>query len=54
MLNLKINMSNKNQKKPQIPHRMSRVAFPNAKFGLYLAIIIIVVVMLIFYRDSIF
>ena len=47
-------MSEENQKKPQIPHRMSRIAFPNAKYGVYLAIIIIVVVMLIFYRDSIF
>ena len=47
-------MSDENQKKPEIPHRMRRIAFPNAKYGVYLAIIIIVVVLLIFYRDSIF
>ena len=47
-------MSDENQKKPEIPHRMSRVAFPKAKYGVYLAIIIIIVVLLIFYRNSIF
>jgi len=50
----KIVMSDEGQKKPEIPHRMSRIAFPKAKYGVYLAIIIIVVVLLIFYRDSIF
>jgi len=42
------------QKKPEIPHRMSRIAWPNAKYGLYLAIIIIIVFLLIFYKDLIF
>ena len=50
----KIIMSDENQKKPEIPHRMSRIAFPNAKYGVYLAITIIIVVLLIFYRDLIF
>ena len=50
----KIIMSDEDQKKPEIPHRMSRIAFPNAKYGVYLAIIIIIVVLLIFYRDLIF
>jgi len=50
----KIIMSDEDQKKPEIPHRMSRIAFPKAKYGVYLAIIIIVVVLLIFYRDLIF
>ena len=50
----KIIMSDEDQKKPEIPHRMSRIAFPKAKYGVYLAIIIIVVVLLVFYRDSIF
>ena len=35
-------MSDEDQKKPEIPHRMSRVAWPNAKYGFYLAIIIII------------
>ena len=50
----KIIMSNKDQKKPEIPHRMSRVAWPNAKYGLFLAIIIIILFLLISYRDLIF
>ena len=41
-------------KKPEIPHRMSRIAFPKAKYVIYLAIIIIVVVLTIFYKDFIF
>jgi len=49
----KIIMSDEDQKKPKIPHRMSRIAFPKAKYGVYLAITIIVVVLLLFYKDSI-
>jgi len=51
---LKTVMTDEDQKKPEIPHRMSRIAFPKAKFGVYLALIIIVLVLLIFYRDLIF
>jgi len=48
-------MSDEDQKKPETtPHRMRRIAFPNAKYGVYLAITIIIVVLLILYRDSIF
>jgi len=47
-------MSDENQKKKEIPHRMKRIAFPKAKYGLYLAITIIIIVLLIFYRDLIF
>jgi len=50
----KVIMSNEDQKKPEIPRRMSRVAWPNAKYGLYLAIIIIIGFLLIFYKDLIF
>jgi hypothetical protein len=46
-------MSDENQKKPEIPHRMSRIAFPNAKYGVYLAIIIIFIILLILYKDLI-
>ena len=46
-------MSDEEQKKPGIPHRMSRIAFPKAKYGVYIAIIIIIVVLLLFYKDSI-
>jgi len=47
-------MSDEEQKKPEIPHRMSRVAWPNAKYGIYLAIIIIIGFLLIVYKDLIF
>ena len=50
----KIIMSEENQIKPETPHRMSRVAWPNAKYGLCLAIIIIIGTLLIFYKDLIF
>ena len=46
-------MPEEDQKKPEIPSRMSRIAFPKAKYGVYLAIIIIVVVLFLFYKDSI-
>ena len=46
-------MTDEHQKKSEIPHRMSRVAFPKAKFGVYLALIIILIVLLIIYKDLI-
>jgi len=47
-------MSDEEQKKQEIPHRMIRIAWPNAKYGLYLAIIIIIGILLILYKDLIF
>jgi hypothetical protein len=47
-------MSDETQKKKETPHRMNRLAFPKAKYGLYLAIIIIIIFLLISYRDLIF
>jgi hypothetical protein len=47
-------MSDEDQRKPEIPNRMSRIAFPKAKYGVYLAIIIVVVVLIVFYKDIIF
>ena len=46
-------MNDKDQKKPEIPRRMSRLAFPKAKYGVYLALIIILLVLLILYKDLI-
>ena len=46
-------MSDEDQKKSEIPHRMSKIYFPKAKYGVYLAVIIIVVMLLLFYKDSI-
>ena len=47
-------MPDEDQKKPEIPRRMSRIAWPNAKYGFYLAIIIIIGFLLIHYKDLIF
>jgi len=47
-------MTDEEQKKPEIPQRMSRIAWPNAKYGFYLAIIIIILVLIISYRHLIF
>jgi len=47
-------MSDEEQKKPEKPHRMSRIAWPSSKYGLYLAIIIIILFLLISYRHLIF
>ena len=46
-------MENKLDKKNKIPYRMSRIAFPKAKYGIYLAIILILVVLIILYKDLI-
>ena len=46
-------MTDEHQKKSEIPHRMSRIAWPKAKYGLYLALFIIIVILLILYKDLI-
>jgi len=48
-----MNENKENQKKSVIPSRMSRLAFPKAKYGVYLALIIITLIMLILYKDLI-
>ena len=47
-------MSDENQKKPEIPHRMNRVAWPKAKYGLILAFTLIFIVLFILYKDVLF
>ncbi len=46
-------MTDEEHKKPENPHRMSRIAWPKAKYGLYLALFIIIVILLILYKDLI-
>jgi len=46
-------MEEKNNNKNEIPTRMARLAWPKAKYGVYLAIFIIIVVLLILYKDLI-
>ena len=46
-------MKNEDQKKPDTPNKMANIAFPKAKFGIYLALIIILIVLIITYKDLI-
>jgi hypothetical protein len=46
-------MDNKKENKNKTPYRMSRIAFPKSKYGVYLAIIIIFLVLIMLYKDSI-
>ena len=47
-------MDEKNSKNiNKTPEKMSRIAWPKSKYGVILAIIIIVVVNLIYYKDKI-
>ena len=48
-----MNDSEQNQKKSETPSKMSRIAFPKAKYGVYLALIIITLILLILYKDLI-
>ena len=43
------NYNNKNK----VPSKMSRLAWPKAKYGLYLAVFIIIAVLVILYKDLI-
>jgi hypothetical protein len=47
-------MSEENNKEELRPSKMRGVAFPKAKYGVILAIIIIIVVNLVFYKETIF
>ncbi len=52
---LKIKMEENNQKEQEnkTPSKMARLAWPKAKYGVIIAIIIIVIVNLIYYKDVI-
>ncbi len=49
-----IQMSEQNNNKDLRPSKMRGVAFPKAKYGVILAVIIIIVVNLIYYKETIF
>jgi hypothetical protein len=40
------------ENKNKIPSRMSRIAFPKAKYGMYLAIALVLFILIILYKDS--
>ena len=46
-------MEENDNNKNKVPSRMARLAWPKAKYGLYLAIFIIILVLLMVYKDSI-
>ena len=45
------NSENNNQRENKTPSKMARLAWPKAKYGVYAAIIIIVLVNLVYYKD---
>ena len=49
---LKVMEENDNNKN-KIPSKMARLAWPKAKYGLYIAIFIIVITLLVLYKDLI-
>tara|TARA_Y100000590_G_scaffold25031_1_gene28514 strand:+ start:185 stop:352 length:168 start_codon:yes stop_codon:yes gene_type:complete len=38
----------------QVPHKMARLAWPKSKYGAILAIIVIIIINIIYYKDAIF
>ena len=46
-------MEENDNNKNKIPSKMARMAWPKARYGLYLAIFIIFLVLLILYKDLI-
>ena len=46
-------MENNEENKNQTPPKMARLAWPKAKYGLYLAIFIIIVILIMLYKDMI-
>ena len=47
-------MEKRDEDEKKIPYRMARIAFPKAKYGVILAIIVIIIVNLIYYKETIF
>ena len=52
--NQKMADTDSEENKNKTPYRMSRVAWPKAKYGVVLAVILIVIINLIYYKDAIF
>ena len=46
-------MSDKNSEENQnkVPHKMARLAWPKAKYGVILAVVIIILINIILYQD---
>jgi len=52
--NQKMSDTNSEENKNKTPARMARLAWPKSKYGVILAVIIIIFINLIYYRDTIF
>ena len=46
-------MENNEENKKKVPYKMARLAWPKAKYGVYFAFIIILLTLLILYKDLI-
>ena len=51
---LKMPDTNSEENKNKTPEKMARLAWPKSKYGVVLAVIIIIVGNLIYYKDTIF
>ena len=51
---LKMSDTNSEENKNKTPERMARLAWPKARYGFILAIIVIILINLIYYKDTIF
>ena len=50
----KMSDTNSEENKNKTPERMARLAWPKAKYGVVLAIIVIIVINIVYYKDTIF
>ena len=46
--------TNSEENKNKTPYKMARMAWPKSKYGVILAVIVIIVINLIYYKDTIF
>ena len=46
-------MEENDNNKNKVPSKMARLAWPKAKYGIYIAVLIIIAVLLILYKDLI-
>jgi len=44
-------MEKEEENKNKTPHRMSRIAFPKAKYGVFLAVVLVLLVLIVLYKD---
>ena len=46
--------TNSEENKNKTPYKMARLAWPKSKYGVILAVVIIIIINLILFKDSIF